>query len=59
MFDFQNIDVNKDNILKNKLAFGDIDLEGVSFIIKTYKGEEDDAFNVFINLFDNKAEWWD
>ncbi len=41
------------NILNNEFGFRDIELEGVNFIIKTYKGEEDDAFNVFIKRFDN------
>ncbi|WP_156772391.1 translocation/assembly module TamB domain-containing protein [Urechidicola croceus] len=47
---------NYRNILKNRLEFGDIDLEGVNFIIKTYKGEQDDAFSVFTDKFDDGNE---
>jgi len=41
------------NILKNKLAFGQISLEAFILNIKTYKNEEDDALTVFVDKFDD------
>ena len=37
----------------NKLIFGDIDLYGLRFHIKTYKGEEKSNLDVFVDSFDN------
>jgi len=44
------------NILNNKLNFGDIELSGVYFLIKTYKGETKDAFSVFVDSFDEEKK---
>jgi len=41
------------NILKNKLAFGQISLEAFILNIKTYKNEEDDALTVYVDKFDD------
>ncbi len=43
-------------ILDNKFEFGKIELEGVNFIIKTYKGESNDAFNIFVDSFDGEKK---
>ena len=42
------------SILNNKLDFGEIELQGVYFLIKTYKGETKDAFSVFVDSFDKE-----
>ncbi|GAB1307489.1 translocation/assembly module TamB domain-containing protein [Urechidicola sp. KH5] len=42
------------NILNNKFEFGDITLEGINFIMKTYEGENEDAFNIFVSRFDEE-----
>jgi len=44
--------LNFNNLINSKLAFGDIDLEGLIFNIKTYKGEEDTNLDVFVARFD-------
>ena len=41
------------NLIKGKLNFGQISLEEFILNMKTYKGEEDDAFTMFINKFDD------
>jgi hypothetical protein len=43
-------------ILQNKLEFDDIYLEGVNFIIRTYEGEDDSAFAIFTDKFDDGNE---
>ena len=48
--------LNAKNILDNKLEFGDIALDGVNFIMKTYKGEEDDSFSIFTAKFDDEDQ---
>ena len=40
------------NVYNGKLNFGDIDIMGLTFNIKTYKGEEESNLNVFIAKFD-------
>lgn len=44
------------SIFNNKLDFGEIELEGVYFIIKTHKGETEDAFSVFVDSFDGEEK---
>lgn len=44
------------NIIDNKLEFGDIALQGVNFIMKTYKGEDQDSFSVFTAKFDDEDQ---
>ncbi|WP_241492514.1 translocation/assembly module TamB domain-containing protein [Lacinutrix himadriensis] len=44
--------LNFKNLINSKLAFGDIDLEGLIFNIKTYKGEEDTNLDIFVARFD-------
>ncbi len=44
------------NIIENKLEFGDISIEGLHFIMKKYEGEKDDNFSIFINKFDSGKE---
>ncbi|PHR69050.1 MAG: DUF490 domain-containing protein [Lutibacter sp.] len=44
------------NIIDNKLEFSNIDLKGVNFIMKTYKGEEDDSFSIFTAKFDDENQ---
>lgn len=41
------------NLLNLKFDFGHITLEEFILNMKTYKGEEDDAFTIFINKFDD------
>jgi hypothetical protein len=43
-------------ILQNRLEFDDIYLEGVNFIIKTYEGDDDSAFSIFTDKFDDENE---
>ena len=40
------------NIYNNKLNFGDIDLYGLVFNLKTYKGETDTNLDVFVDKLD-------
>lgn len=47
---------NYRNIIDNKLEFGDIDLDGVNFIIRTYKGENNDSFSIFTDKFEDENE---
>ena len=46
--------LNFRNLYNSKLAFGDIDLEGLVFNIKTYKGERDTNLDVFVARFDEE-----
>ncbi|MDD3721424.1 MAG: translocation/assembly module TamB [Lutibacter sp.] len=41
------------NLINGKLNFGQFSLESFILNMKTYKGEEDDAFTMFINKFDD------
>ena len=41
------------NLINGKLNFGQFSLEKFVLNMKTYKGEEDDAFTMFINKFDD------
>ncbi len=41
------------NLYKGKLNFGDIDIEGLTFNIKTYKDEADTNLDVFVARFDD------
>ena len=41
------------NLYNNKFTFGDIDLEGLIFNIKTYKGELDTNLDIFVAKFDD------
>lgn len=42
------------NLYNNKLTFGDIDLEGLTFNIKTYKDEVDTNLDIFVAKFDEE-----
>ena len=44
--------LNFKNLINSKLAFGDIDLEGLIFNIKTYTGETETNLDVFVARFD-------
>lgn len=46
--------LNFKNFINSKLAFGDIDIEGLIFNLKTYKGESDSNFNIFVSRFDDE-----
>ncbi|MGB1309521.1 MAG: translocation/assembly module TamB, partial [Oceanihabitans sp.] len=46
--------LNFRNLINSKLAFGDIDLEGVIFNLKTYKGETDTNLDIFVARFDEE-----
>ena len=41
------------NLIKGKLVFGDIDIYGLLFNVKTYKGEKDTNLDVFVARFDD------
>ncbi|MFH4965221.1 translocation/assembly module TamB domain-containing protein [Gaetbulibacter sp. M235] len=41
------------NLIKGKLVFGDIDIYGLLFNVKTYKGETDTNLDVFVAKFDD------
>jgi hypothetical protein len=41
------------NIVNNKMEFGEISLEDFELYLTTYKGEDDDALNVFVDKFDD------
>jgi len=41
------------NLIKGKLVFGDIDIYGLLFNVKTYKGEKDTNLDVFVAKFDD------
>lgn len=45
--------LNFKKLFDNKLAFGDIDVEGLLFNIKTYSGEEDTNLDIFAAKFDD------
>lgn len=40
------------NLIDNKFAFGDIDIDGLTFNLKTYEGERDTNLDVFVAKFD-------
>ncbi|WP_347926213.1 translocation/assembly module TamB domain-containing protein [Pontimicrobium sp. SW4] len=42
-------------LYNNKLTFGDIDIEGMVFNLKTYKGEEDTNLDIFVAKFDEDS----
>ncbi len=42
------------NLYNGKLVFGDIDIEGLIFNIKTHKGEADTNLDVFVARFDDE-----
>ena len=42
------------NLVNGKLQFGDIDIEGLLFNLKTYEGENDNNLNVFVDKLDDK-----
>ncbi|MEC3907900.1 translocation/assembly module TamB domain-containing protein [Tamlana sp. 2201CG12-4] len=44
--------LNFKNLSSGDLVFGDIDIEGLVFNIKTYKGENDTNLDVFVNRFE-------
>lgn len=39
------------NLVNGKLAFGDIDIQGLTFNVRTYLGEEDTNLDVFVERF--------
>jgi len=45
--------VNFRNLYKNKLAFGDIDIIGLTFNIKTYKGAKKTNLDIFVEKFED------
>ncbi len=45
---------NYKNIVDNKLEFDEVEMDGVHFYMKTYKGEKNDNLSVFVDKFDNK-----
>ncbi len=45
---------NYRNILENKMEFGEIELDGVNFYLKTYQGETNDNLSIFVEKFENK-----
>ncbi|UCD60712.1 MAG: translocation/assembly module TamB [Flavobacteriaceae bacterium] len=42
------------NLVDGKLQFGDIDIDGLLFNLKTYEGEEDNNLGVFVDKLDDK-----
>ena len=42
------------NLINGKLQFGDIDIEGLLFNLKTYKGENDNNLGIFVDKLDDK-----
>ncbi len=44
--------LNFRNVINSKLVFGDIDLEGLIFNLKTYKGETETNLDIFVAKFD-------
>ncbi|WP_367177051.1 translocation/assembly module TamB domain-containing protein [uncultured Eudoraea sp.] len=42
------------NLVNGKLQFGDIDIEGLLFNLKTYEGEDDNNLGVFVDKLDDK-----
>ena len=46
--------LNFKNLNDGKLVFGDIDLEGLIFNIKTYEGETDTNLDIFVARFDEE-----
>ncbi|MDY0781080.1 translocation/assembly module TamB domain-containing protein [Tenacibaculum sp. IB213877] len=47
---------NAKMVLDNKVNLGDATLTGVHFYMKTYKGEDSDNMNIFIDNFDNGSQ---
>lgn len=45
--------LNAKRFLDNQFNFKSISLDGVDFILKTYKGEENNNMSIFIDSFDN------
>jgi len=45
--------INVRNLYNNKFNFGDIDLDGLVFNLKTYKGEDETNLDVFVARFDD------
>ena len=45
--------INISNLVNGKLTFGDIDVIGLTFNIKTYKGYKDTNLDVFVAKFDD------
>jgi hypothetical protein len=45
--------INVSNLLKGKLAFGDIDIMDLVFNIKTYKNAQETNLDVFVNKFED------
>lgn len=41
------------NLYKNKLNFGDIDIQDLIFNLKTYEGEQDTNLDIFVEKFDD------
>ncbi|MCK5814817.1 MAG: translocation/assembly module TamB [Flavobacteriaceae bacterium] len=48
--------INYENIFKNNLVFGNIELEKVVFIMRTHKNEENSAFNQFVDKFKGEED---
>lgn len=46
--------LNFSKLVKGKLTFGDIDINGMVFNIKTYKGEDQTNLDVFVAKFDDE-----
>jgi len=42
------------NLYENKFTFGDIDLDGLTFNLKTYQGDKDTNLDVFVARFDEE-----
>ncbi len=43
------------NAIDGKLAFGDIEIDGLVFKLKTYKGERDSNLDIFVARFDSET----
>lgn len=48
--------LNVKKVLDNELIFGTINLNGLNFLLKTYKDEDKDNVNVFADKFNTKKE---
>ena len=48
--------LNVKKILDNKLEFGDIHINTLDFVLKTYKGEKEQNITVFTNKFETKHD---
>lgn len=49
---FETSILDYQDLYNGKLLFGDVDLDGLTLIIKTYKGEKDSSLDVFIDKLD-------